>query len=109
MVEPSSIQNVEKDLKDQSLDHHDGAQTLSWRQHINTVPFAGRVGGNQAFIFDRDVASNAAVLQDVPEAAPGMTLAEQSDLRPLRTLAFGKLRLWKEWVSISTYQLSVDP
>jgi hypothetical protein len=25
------------------------------------------------------------------------------------TLAFGKLRLWKEWVSISTYQLSVDP
>lgn len=52
MVEPSSIQNVEKDLKDQSLDHHDEAQTLSCGQHIITVPFAGRVGGNQAFIFD---------------------------------------------------------
>ena len=54
------------------------------------MPFAGRVGGNQAFILDRDVASNAAVLQDVPDTVPGMTLAEQFDLRPLRNIG-----LWK--------------
>jgi hypothetical protein len=93
MAEPTSTEDVEKDLEDHSSGRHDQAQTLPSRQHINIrypVPFAGRLGGNQAFILDRDDASNAAVLQDVPDAAPGMTLAEQFDLRPLRTIG-----LWK--------------
>ena len=93
MVEPSSTQDVEKDLRDQSSDRHDQAQTVSCRQHINTTPFAGRVGGNQAFILDRDDAANAAVLQDVPDAAPGMTLAEQFDLRSLRSIGLWRAAL----------------
>jgi len=93
MVEPSSTPDVEKDLKDHSPGRHDQAHTLPSTQHTNicnTVPFAGRLGGNQAFILDRDDVSNAAILQDVPDAAPGMTLAEQFDLRPLRNIG-----LWK--------------
>jgi hypothetical protein len=74
-------------------------------QRSYTAPFAGRLGGNQAFIIDRDDASSVAVLQDVPDASPGMTLAEQFDLGPFRSV-----RLWKAAVveGMGTPQLSPD-
>ena len=93
MVELSSTPDVEKDLKDESSAHHDQTETLSRNQHTNIsyiTPFAGRIGGNQAFILDRDKTSDSAVLQDVPDAAPGMTLGEHFNLRPFRNISLRK-------------------
>jgi hypothetical protein len=44
-------------------------------------PFAGRLGGHQDFIVDRNDPKNVAVLKEVPDAAPCMSLAEIFDLR----------------------------
>lgn len=52
--------------------------------------FAGRIGGNQAFIVDRNEDPNSATLVDQPDAAPGMSFKEQFDCRPFRSLG-----LWK--------------
>ena len=89
MEKPSRRQDVER--ASPGLD--DQAQASHARLHLQrsyTAPFAGRLGGNQTFIVDRDDVSSAVVLQDVPDASPGMTLAEQFDLGPLRSI-----RLWK--------------
>jgi hypothetical protein len=53
-------------------------------------PFAGRLGGNQDFIVDRNDPKNVDVLERVPDAAPCMTLAEIFDLR-----GFLSADLWK--------------
>jgi hypothetical protein len=53
-------------------------------------PFAGRIGGNQDFIVDRNDPRNVEVLKEVPDAAPCMTLAEIFDLR-----GFLSPDLWK--------------
>lgn len=53
-------------------------------------PFVGRLGGVGAFVIDPHDQSNADVLKAEPDAAPGMSLSSQFDLRPFRTLA-----LWK--------------
>ncbi|KAJ5226981.1 MIP transporter [Penicillium citrinum] len=53
-------------------------------------PFAGRLGGNQDFIVDRNDPKNVDVLEKVPDAAPCMTLAEIFDLR-----GFLSVDLWK--------------
>lgn len=53
-------------------------------------PFAGRLGGNQDFIVDRNDPKNVDVLEKVPDAAPCMTLAEIFDLR-----GFLSADLWK--------------
>ncbi|KAJ6083205.1 MIP transporter [Penicillium canescens] len=61
-----------------------------------THPFAGRVGGNQDFIVDRNDPKNVEVLKELPDATPRMTLAEIFDLRgrrlPHRDLLFAPLR-----------------
>ncbi|KAJ5881315.1 uncharacterized protein N7473_012368 [Penicillium subrubescens] len=53
-------------------------------------PFAGRLGGNQDFILDRNDPKNVKVLEQVPDAAPCMTVAEIFDLR-----GFASPDLWK--------------
>jgi hypothetical protein len=53
-------------------------------------PFAGRLGGNQDFILDRNDPKNVEVLEQVPDAAPCMTVAEIFDLR-----GFASPDLWK--------------
>ncbi|OQD85827.1 hypothetical protein PENANT_c009G02731 [Penicillium antarcticum] len=50
-----------------------------------THPFAGRIGGNQDFIVDRNDPKNVEVLKEVPDAAPRMTLAEIFDLQGFRS------------------------
>ena len=52
--------------------------------------FAGRIGGNQSFTVDRNDDANTAVLAHEPDAAPGMSLEQQFNLRPFRSLG-----LWK--------------
>ncbi|PLB48635.1 aquaporin-like protein [Aspergillus steynii IBT 23096] len=53
-------------------------------------PFAGRMGGNQDFIVDRNDPRNEKVLEKVPDAAPCMTLQEVFDFR-----GFLSADLWK--------------
>lgn len=52
--------------------------------------FAGRLGGNQLFTLDRHDEATRKLLAKEPDAAPGMSLKEQFDLRPFRTAG-----LWK--------------
>lgn len=52
--------------------------------------FAGRLGGNQEFVLDRNDPAQAALLQKTPDAAPFMSIAESFDLR-----SFRDLNLWK--------------
>ena len=59
-------------------------------QQSSPTPFIGRLGGNQQFVLDRSDPRNGAVLEDAPDAAPYMTLLEQMDLRPFRSVG-----LWK--------------
>ena len=97
MVGASGAPDVEKDVnKDHlsvpvPLNNQPSTESSGHHTHqISTVPFTGRLGGNQAFVLDRDDVDNAAILHDIPDAAPWMTLADQFDLRPFRTPT-----LWK--------------
>lgn len=61
------------------------------RDNIQTGhPFVGRIGANQAFVLDPNDAANASALEREPDAAPGMTLKQQFDLR-----GFTNISLWK--------------
>lgn len=53
-------------------------------------PFAGRIGGNQALVLDRNDPKNSDYLKAVPDAAPFMRISEALDLR-----GFLDLNLWK--------------
>lgn len=56
-------------------------------------PFVGRLGANQAFVLDPNSAANASTLEREPDAAPGMTLKQQLDLRPFKTVVLWKAAL----------------
>lgn len=58
------------------------------------TPFAGRLGGNQEFIVNRHDPDNAALIKQVPDAAPLIPLEQVIDLRGLR-----EPELWKAAVS----------
>lgn len=53
-------------------------------------PFAGRIGGNQALVLDRNDPKNSEYLKAVPDAAPLMRISEALDLR-----GFRDYNLWK--------------
>ena len=93
MAQSSSTQDIEKSFNNHAAVDTNNKNVLTIKDHVHrsySAPFAGRLGGNQAFILDRDRPSNAETLQNVPDAAPGMTFAEQFDLRPFRSIG-----LWK--------------
>jgi hypothetical protein len=94
MVGASGAEDVEKELNNESSSvpiNQPSAESFTEPAYRSySAPFAGRLGGNQAFVLNRDDTSNASILQDVPDAAPGMSLAEQLDLRPFRNIG-----LWK--------------
>lgn len=48
---------------------------------MRSSPFAGRLGGNQEFVVDRENPDNAGLLDKVPDAAPNLSLREAFDLR----------------------------
>ena len=52
--------------------------------------FAGRLGGNQEFIIDRNDPAHAALLRKTPDAAPFMSLRQTFDLG-----GFREMDLWK--------------
>ena len=58
--------------------------------HFDGRSFAGRVGGNQLFTVDRKDEANRQLLAKEPDAALGMSLREQFDLRPFRTVGIWK-------------------
>jgi hypothetical protein len=55
-----------------------------------TIPFVGRLGGNQEFVVDRNDPHNTTLLRNVPDAAPYMTIRQSFDLR-----GFRELDIWK--------------
>lgn len=76
------------------------------RKGVNATPFVGRLGGNQAFVIDPNDAHNASLLAAEPDAAPGMSLKQQFDLRPFLSLGIwkaaviegvGKLKAFFHW------------
>ncbi|EED14795.1 aquaporin transporter, putative [Talaromyces stipitatus ATCC 10500] len=58
--------------------------------HPAVQPFAGRIGGNQALVLDRNDPKNTEYLKAVPDAAPFMRVSEALDLR-----GFLDWNLWK--------------
>jgi hypothetical protein len=54
------------------------------------TPFAGRLGGNQEFIVNRYDPDNAALIEQIPDAAPLIPLKQIIDLR-----GFREPELWK--------------
>ncbi|KIV89951.1 hypothetical protein PV10_07305 [Exophiala mesophila] len=48
---------------------------------VRSSPFAGRLGGNQEFVVDRENPENAVLLERMPDAAPNLSLREAFDLR----------------------------
>ena len=54
------------------------------------TPFAGRLGGNQEFIVNRYDPDNAALIEQIPDAAPLIPLKHIVDLR-----GFREKELWK--------------
>ena len=54
------------------------------------TPFAGRLGGNQEFIVDRTDPANHELIEQIPDAAPGIPIKELFDLR-----GFRQVELWK--------------
>lgn len=80
---------------------------LAWlnsdkRYSQSANPFIGRLGGNQAFALDRNNAKNASTLELEPDAAPGMTLRQQFDLRGFKSAAIWKAALM-EGVGMSLF------
>lgn len=65
-------------------------EPISHPQQAPITPFAARLGGNQEFVVDRDDPRNAALLQDIPDAASHMTLRQALDLR-----GFRQVELWR--------------
>ncbi|KAE8446704.1 hypothetical protein EG329_011748 [Mollisiaceae sp. DMI_Dod_QoI] len=76
----------------------------SQQAQTNIHPFIGRLGGNQGFVLDRNEPCNAAVLSDIPDAAPYMTYREQLDLKPFRSLSLWKSALAEGMVDGAFYQ-----
>ena len=97
MSEAKRSHDVEKDVNNQS--HGDLAamgrfEQSSLHQYRSNVPaFAGRLGGQQSVILDRSDPQNAKFLEECPDASPYMTLSEQFDLRPFRTIWIWKAAL----------------
>ena len=57
------------------------------------TPFAGRLGGNQEFIVNRSDPSSAALLEQIPDAAPLIPWGKIADLR-----GFRERELWRAGV-----------
>jgi hypothetical protein len=56
------------------------------KYEASSIPFAGRLGGNQEFVLDRDDPDNASILQTVPDAGIYMTIRQSFDLRGFREI-----------------------
>lgn len=69
-----------------ALAAHAGLKSLS----PAVVPFAGRIGGNQALVLDPDDPANESVLRKLPDAAPFLTLRDAFNLA-----GFADVQLWK--------------
>jgi hypothetical protein len=59
---------------------------------VNHAPFVGQLGGNGYVPLD-PTKSRESLVEDIPDAAPLMTLAQVFDLRPFRTIGLWKAAL----------------
>ena len=67
--------------------------------HTPSLPFAGRIGGNQDFTVDRSdpSGSNADLIKKTPDAAPLLTLRDALDLNGFRQLIVWKSAIIEFW------------
>lgn len=56
-------------------------------------PFAGRIGGNQGLVLDRDDPRSAEILEKAPDAAPLMTAREGLSLQGFLHVDYWKFGL----------------
>ncbi|KAJ5150084.1 hypothetical protein N7448_001662 [Penicillium atrosanguineum] len=63
------------------------------RQRAHVQPFAGRIGGNQELVLDRDDPRSAEILEKAPDAAPLMTAREGLSLQGFLNLDYWKFGL----------------
>ena len=61
-----------------------GVSTSDFGGPDHMALFAGRLGGNQSFVVDRNNPANAELLQKLPDAAPNLSLQESFNLRGFR-------------------------
>ncbi|KAK4983783.1 hypothetical protein LTR66_008704 [Elasticomyces elasticus] len=92
-MHPSDLPKIER--SESSLPAH--AEPSGTSLPLNSIEmktrktaFAGRLGGNQAFVLDPDTSSNISILDRIPDASPFMSWSEQFDLR-----GFLQPDLWK--------------
>lgn len=69
-----------------ALTTHPGLKSFS----PAVVPYAGRIGGNQALVLDPDDPANESILRKLPDAAPYLTLRDAFSLA-----GFADIQLWK--------------
>ena len=66
---------------------------MSEKLQPTVLAFAGRVGGNQSFVLDRNDPDNKSILEETPDAAPEIPWRQLVDLRGFRNVI-----IWKQAV-----------
>jgi hypothetical protein len=72
------------------------------RFHSNDLPFAGRLGANQAYVVDDTTSENERLLEHQPDATPHMSFRELIDLRPITNIDLWKAALIEGIGDLST-------
>lgn len=65
-------------------------ESLNPRYQSNNLPFAGRLGANQAYVVDGTTIEDQKILEHQPDATPHMSFSELMDMRPI-----ANINLWK--------------
>lgn len=107
-MSPSATADLEKSSTDLTRPNHLAWLNSDSRYGGSANPFIGRLGGNQAFVLDPNNAANASTLKLEPDAAPGMTIRQQLDLKGFRSIAIWKAALM-EGVGMFQFLLSAKP
>lgn len=70
-----------------------GSESLGVRFQSNNLPFAGRLGANQACIIDGTTTEQVKLLKHQPDATPHMSFRELIDIRPIKDVDLWKAAL----------------
>ncbi|RFN47636.1 aquaporin pip-type [Fusarium flagelliforme] len=65
-------------------------ESLNPRYQSNDLPFAGRLGANQAYVVDGTTLEDQKILEHQPDATPHMSFSELMDMRTI-----ANVNLWK--------------
>lgn len=91
-IERKDIQRTSRSISDPNLRHRPTEQVVS-------RPFAGRLGGNQAFTLSEDDPNYDEKLRSTPDAGSGLTWKESLDLNGFRDVELWKQAMLECWAS----------